>query len=199
MPAYGRKAVFFWQGANRPLLHILFVKEHTMLKQYLEAGRIVATHGIRGEVRMEPWCDSAEFIRPLRRFYRADGSVMEVESSRVHKGMLLVKFKGVDTATQGDLLRGVVLSLDRNDVSLPQGRYFVQDLLGASVQDANSGRVYGKIEEIFQTAASDVYRVRDEAGKDHLLPAVEAMLVSTDVEAGQVLVRPVKGIFDDED
>ena len=115
-----------------------------MLKQYLEAGRIVATHGIRGEVRMEAWCDSAEFIRPLRRFYRADGSVMEVESSRVHKGMLLVKFKGVDTATQGDLLRGVVLSLDRNDVSLPQGRYFVQDLLGASVQDADSGRVYGK-------------------------------------------------------
>ena len=170
-----------------------------MIKQYLEAGRIVATHGIRGEVRVEPWCDSAEFIRPLRRFYRADHSLMEVESSRVHKGMLLVKFKGVETATQGDLLRGTVLLLDRADVRLPKGRYFVQDLLGLRVIDADTERVYGTINDIFQTAANDVYSVRDENGKDHLFPAVDAMLVSTDIEAGTVLVRPVKGIFDDED
>ncbi len=169
------------------------------MKQYLEAGKIVATHGIRGEVRIEPWCDSADFIADLRRFYRADGSVLEVESSRVHKSMLLAKFKGIDTVNQGDLLRGVVIYLNRDDVRLPRGRYFVQDLLGAQVEDADTGRVYGKIEEIFQTAANDVYRIRDDAGKDYLFPAVDAMIVSTDLEAGCVRVRPIKGIFDDAD
>lgn len=169
------------------------------MKQYLEAGKIVATHGIRGEVRIEPWCDSADFIAGLRRFYRADGSVLEVESSRVHKSMLLAKFKGIDTVNQGDLLRGVVIYLNRDDVRLPRGRYFVQDLLGARVEDAVTSRVYGKIEEIFQTAANDVYRIRDDAGKDYLFPAVDAMIVSTDLEAGCVRVRPIKGIFDDAD
>lgn len=169
------------------------------MKQYLEAGKIVATHGIRGEVRIEPWCDSADFIAGLRRFYRADRSVLEVESSRVHKSMLLAKFKGIDTVNQGDLLRGVVIYLNRDDVRLPRGRYFVQDLLGAQVEDADTGRVYGKIEEIFQTAANDVYRIRDDAGKDYLFPAVDAMIVSTDLEAGCVRVRPIKGIFDDAD
>lgn len=169
------------------------------MKQYLEAGKIVATHGIRGEVRIEPWCDSADFIADLRRFYRADGSVLEVESSRVHKSMLLAKFKGIDTVNQGDLLRGVVIYLNRDDVRLPRGRYFVQDLLGARVEDADTGRVYGKIEEIFQTAANDVYRIRDDVGKDYLFPAVDAMIVSTDLEAGCVRVRPIKGIFDDAD
>lgn len=169
------------------------------MKQYLEAGKIVATHGIRGEVRIEPWCDSADFIADLRRFYRADGSVLEVESSRVHKSMLLAKFKGIDTVNQGDLLRGVVIYLNRDDVRLPRGRYFVQDLLGAQVEDADTSRVYGKIEEIFQTAANDVYRIRDDAGKDYLFPAVDAMIVSTDLEAGCVRVRPIKGIFDDAD
>ena len=117
-----------------------------MIKQYLEAGRIVATRGIRGEVRVEPWCDSAEFIRPLKRFYKTDNTLMEVESSRVHKGMLLVKFKGVETATDGDLLRGTVLLLDRADVRLPKGRYFVQDLLGASVEDADTGPPTAELE-----------------------------------------------------
>lgn len=170
------------------------------MKQYLEAGKIVATHGIRGEVRIEPWCDSADFIADLRRFYRADGSVLEVESSRVHKSMLLAKFKGIDTVNQGDLLRGVVIYLNRDDVRLPRGRYFVQDLLGARVEDCRYRPACTvKIEEIFQTAANDVYRIRDDAGKDYLFPAVDAMIVSTDLEAGCVRVRPIKGIFDDAD
>lgn len=169
------------------------------MKQYLEAGKIVATHGIRGEVRIEPWCDSADFIARLRRFYRTDGSALEVENSRVHKSMLLVKFKGIDTVNQGDLLRGAVVLLNRDDVHLPHGRYFVQDLLGARVEDADTGRTYGKIEEIFQTAANDVYRILDDAGKEYLFPAVDAMIVSTDLETGCVRVRPIKGIFDDAD
>ena len=107
-----------------------------MKKQFLEAGRIVGTHGVRGEMRVEPWCDSAEFLKKLKRLYfdegRADAGLV---ASRVHKSFLLVRLEGVENATQADLYRGRVLYLDRNDVRLPENRYFVSDLIGLSVDE----------------------------------------------------------------
>ncbi len=166
-----------------------------MKKQFLEAGRIVGTHGVRGELRVEPWCDSAEFLHRLKRLYfdggRTDAGLV---SSRVHKSMLLVRLAGVDTATKGDLYRGKTLYLDRDDVRLPENRYFIEDLLGLSVVDDATGQVYGEIAEVFETGANSVYRIRN-GENEYFFPAVDPMIAATDIEGGVLRVRPIPGIF----
>lgn len=170
-----------------------------MKKQFLEAGRIVGTHGVRGEMRVEPWCDSAEFLKKLKRLYfdegRADAGLV---ASRVHKSFLLVRLEGVENATQADLYRGRVLYLDRNDVRLPENRYFVSDLIGLSVIDDATGTVYGTVQDVFETGANNVYRIAGPAGEEYLFPAVDEMIARTDIDGGKLFVRPIPGIFRDE-
>lgn len=171
-----------------------------MGKEFLEAGKIVGTHGIRGELRVEPWCDSADFLTGFKTLYWNGGETpVKVLGARVHKSLVLMKLEGVESATQGDLLRGKVLYLARKDAKLPEGRYFIQDLIGMKVQDAETGVVYGKVQEVFQTGANDVYRIQGENGKEYLFPAVDAMIAETSLEKGVILVRPIPGIFDSEE
>lgn len=172
-----------------------------MLQQFLEAGRIVGTHGIRGELRVEPWCDSAEFLSRFATLYwDADGnSPVRVVSARPHKRLLLVCLEGVESATQGDTLRGRVLYLRRADVRLPGGVWFVQDMLGLSILDADTGKEYGKLTDVLKTGANDVYEVTSPEGKQYLVPSIPQVVLERDPAAGFIKIRPIKGIFDDED
>ena len=171
-----------------------------MKNPFLEAGRVVGTHGIRGELRVEPWCDSARFLTGFSEFYWDGGKEkVKVVSSRPHKNLLLLKLEGIDTVEQGDALRGRVLFLNRKDVKLPEGRFFVQDLIGLSAVDADDGRVYGKVTDVFPTGSNDVYQVTDEDGKNYLVPAIRDVVVRVDVDAGVMELRPMRGIFDDAD
>lgn len=171
-----------------------------MLKQFLEAGRIVGTHGVRGELRVEPWCDSAAFLTGFRTLYWDHGAAeVRVKSARPHKSLLLLTIEGCNSATEGDLLRGKILYLNRDDVKLPEGKYFIQDMIGLSVLDADTGKKYGILTEVLKTGANDVYQVEDADGKQYLVPVIPDVVVSTDVEAGELRIRPLRGIFDDED
>ena len=171
-----------------------------MKNPFLEARRDVGTHGVRGELRVEPWCDSARFLTGFSEFYWDGGKEkVKVVSSRPHKNLLLLKLEGIDTVEQGDALRGRVLFLNRKDVKLPEGRFFVQDLIGLSAVDADDGRVYGKVTDVFPTGSNDVYQVTDEDGKNYLVPAIRDVVVRVDVDAGVMELRPMRGIFDDAD
>jgi 16S rRNA processing protein RimM len=123
---------------------------------------------------------------------------VQVKSSRVHKSLLLVTLEGVTSIEQGDALRGRVLYIDRKDARLPKGRYFITDLIGISVFDADTNRCYGKISEVFQTGANDVYQITDDQGKQYLIPVIEPVVLQTDIENRTMTIRPIKGIFDDE-
>ena len=172
-----------------------------MLKQYLEAGKIVGTPGVRGELRIEPWCDSPQFLAKLKTLYwDAQGQKpVRVISSRPHKNLLLAVLEGCSSATEGDLLRGKILYLDRADVKLPADRYFIQDIVGLSVEDADSGRVYGTVTDVLRTGANDVYQVTDNDGKEYLLPVIPDVVVKTEIGEGKLLIRPIRGIFEDAD
>lgn len=172
-----------------------------MRKEYLEAGRIVGTHGVRGELRMESWCDDPAFLRGVKTLYwDSDGAQkVTVQHSRVHKSFLLLTLEGVTSATMGDTLRGKVLYFKKSDVALPQGRVFVQDLLQCEVYDEETGRLYGRVTDVITTGANDVYEITDGQGKTYLFPAVPAMIGTMDVENGRMTVRPIGGIFDDAD
>lgn len=170
-----------------------------MKKQFLEAGRIVGTHGLRGEIRVECWCDSPDFLAGFRTLYFDEGEVKLKVKSRPHKNIVLSKLEDVDTVEDAEKLRGRVLYINRYDVRLPEGRNFIQDLIGCRVLDADDDSVeYGVITDVFRTGANDVYTVKKD-DKEFLVPVVDSIVIEKNVDGGFVLVRPIKGLFSDED
>ena len=162
------------------------------MKQKLEAGQIVNTHGVRGAVRIKPWCDSAEFLLGLGRFF-IDGEEHRVLRSSVHKGMLLCELEGVDTLEKAIALKGRTVWLSRQDVQLEQGRHFVQDLLGLPVIDEREG-LLGRLADVLNLPASDVYVVHGEDGRQWMIPVVDEFVKSVDPAAGEIRVRIIEGM-----
>ncbi|MBC3517040.1 16S rRNA processing protein RimM [Neobittarella massiliensis] len=166
------------------------------MKKFLEVGKIVATQGIRGEVRVQPWCDSPAFLLDFDTLYRQDGTAMEVQRARVQKNIVIVKFAGIERIEDGQPYIGTVLYIDRDDAQLPEGSYFVQDLLGLEVYDADTGARYGEVVEVSQTGANDVYHVKD-GDKLRLVPAIKEVVLDIDFAGGSMRIRPLEGLFDD--
>ena len=166
------------------------------MKRFLEIGKIVAVQGLKGDVRVEPWCDSAEFLCEFDTLYFDKGNTpVEIEKARPHKNIVLVKIKGTDTVEAAQMLRGKILYMDREDVELDAGCYFVQDLIGLEVIDNDDGTVYGKLSEVKETGANDVYIVKN-GEKEYLIPAIPDVIISTDIENGKMLIHKLDGLFD---
>lgn len=171
-----------------------------MKKQFLETGKIVGTHGIKGELRIDPWCDSPEFLSYFNRLYLDDKGETFIEvKCRPHKNVALCKVKGIDTIDNAEKLRGKIVYMDRNDIMLEDGVNFVQDLIGLEVRDYQEDKCYGKLTDVIYTGANDVYEITDKDGKKYLAPVIEDVIVETNIDEGYVLIKPMKGIFDDED
>lgn len=172
-----------------------------MQKPYLEAGKFVSTHGVLGELKAYPYCDGPEFLCGFEQFYLSPegGSPVRVETARVHKNITLVKLAGVDSVEAARVFINKMFYIHRSQVTLPQGRYFIQDLIGCAVKDADTGALYGTITDVTNNGASDIYAIRKENGQTALFPAVDAFLGETDVQAGVVTVRPIEGMFTDAD
>ncbi len=170
-----------------------------MVKQYLETGRIVGTHGVRGEMRVEPWSDSPESLCRLKALYLDGGKKkLDIVSIRPHKSMILLKVRGVDSMEAAQAMRGTVLFLNRDDVQLEEGRHFVQDLIGLKVLDADSGKQYGELTDVSRTGANDVYHLRSADGKETLIPAIPDVVICIDLEEGVMEIRPLRGLFDED-
>lgn len=171
-----------------------------MKKQFLDSGKIVGTHGIKGEVRIDPWCDSPEFLCAFKKLWLDENGTEFIEvKSRPHKNITLTKIKGVDTIEAAEKYRGKVVYINRDDINLAEGVHFVQDLIGLEVKDADNGKVYGKISDVLRTGANDVYEIKDADGKTYLAPVIDDVVKEINVNDGYVLIVPMKGIFDDED
>lgn len=167
-----------------------------MKKEYLEAGKIVTTHGIRGEVKIMPYTDSPELLAEFDRlFIGKDHEEVFIERSRVFKNTVIAKIEGVDTPEAAEKLRNKVLYMHRDDLELDEDTYFIQDLIGLEVRDADTQQVYGKIIDVMQTGANDVYVIKGE-DKEYLVPAIADVVVSTDVDGGVMIIRPLDGLFD---
>ena len=169
-----------------------------MKEKYIETGKIVGTHGIRGEVRVQPWCDSPDFLVAFKTLYLdKNGTALKIKASRVHKNIVLMKLEGVDTIEQAEAFRNKVLFLDREDAALPEGVFFQCDLLGCEVYDVDTNERLGEICEVSQTGANDVWHIKRE-NKEYLIPSIPDVVINVDIDEGKVLIRPLKGIFDDE-
>ena len=161
-----------------------------MKKQFLEIGKIVATQGIRGEVRVQYYCDSAEVLCDFDTLYLDKGkTAVNVTRAFPHKNVVVMKFEGIDRIEQAQPLIGKLLYLDRDDAELEEGLYFIQDIIGLTVKDADTGAVYGRITD----------SIRKEDGSELLFPCIDEVVLKTDIDAGEMIIRPLPGLFDDAD
>ncbi len=168
------------------------------MKEFIETGKIVNIHGLRGEVKIMPWSDDPEFICEFDILYLGkDKKLLQIENARVHKNMVLAKFKGIDTPEAANLLRNNIIYIDRNDVELEEGTYFIQDLIGLKVINADTNEEYGNVTDVFQTGANDVYEVKN-GDKIVLIPAIPDVIVNIDIENSVLMIRPLEGLFDED-
>ena len=165
-----------------------------MDKRFLEAGEVVGTHGIQGEVKILPWADGPEFLLGFKTLY-LNGKPYAVRSSRVHKTCVLAKLEGVDTPEQATLLRKQVVTVDRTGVKLPDGAVFIADLIGCRALD-DDGSEFGKITDVLTMPSSDVYVVKGE--KTYMIPAVKAFVREVNVAEGFVRLHLIEGMATDE-
>jgi len=171
---------------------LVFRWENNMKKQFLEAGQIANTHGIQGEVKIVPWCDSPEFLCGFDLLY-IDGQPVRLLSSRIHKSNVLATLEGVNDINAAMLLKGKTVCIDRKDAVLPPGRHFISDLIGLTVLDADSGETLGVLEDVLTPPAHHVYVVKGE--HSYMIPAVDEFLVETNLEGGYIRVRPIEGMM----
>lgn len=168
------------------------------MKKLLESGKIVNIHGLKGEVKVMPWCDSPEFLCECDILYIGkDKKPFTVESARSHKNMTLIKFEGIDTPEAANALRNNIVYIDRNEFELEEGTYFIQDIIGLCVRDADTGKEYGTVKDVLQTGANDVYEINN-GEKTYLIPAIEQVVIKTDIENSEMLIRPLEGLFDED-
>ena len=163
-----------------------------MKEPYIQAGRIVNTHGVRGEVRIEVWLDSPAYLKTFPRIF-VDGREKKILSAFVHKQFLVALLEGIPDVNAAMPLKGKTIAVARADARLPKGAYFLQDLIGAEVRSENGAPV-GILTDILEKPASEIYVVTDSEGNEHLIPAVPAFVLSADADAGVVTVRLIEGM-----
>ncbi|MDE6280890.1 MAG: ribosome maturation factor RimM [Oscillospiraceae bacterium] len=160
------------------------------MNEFLDCGQIVNTHGIHGEVRIVPWADSPEFLRRFSTLY-ADGIPIRVMSSRVHKGSVIAKLDGVDTVEQAMLLKGKTVQIRRTDAKLPEGSFFLADIIGLPVVD-ESGQKLGVLREVLSPSVQQVYVV--DGQREIMIPAVPEFILETNIADGYIKVRLIEGM-----
>lgn len=162
-----------------------------MKLQFLEAGEIVTTHGVRGEVKVLPWADSPEFLLDFNRVMIGTKEY-KVQQCRVQKSCNLVKLAGVDSMEDAQLLRGKILQVYREDA--PKGLIFAAELVG--IQVYADGALIGQLTEVLDYPGNKVYVVEGEY--EYMIPAVKAYILSTDLDENRMEVRLIEGMRTDE-
>lgn len=163
-----------------------------MKLQFLQAGQIVTTHGVKGEVKVLPWADGPEFLADFSRV-RISGREYRVESCRIQKNCNLIKLQGVDTVEAGQALRDKIVEIYRCDA--PADTVFAAELIGVTVME--DGKELGEVTDVLDYPGNKVYVVK--GAYEYMIPAVREFVLSIDVEQNKMEVRLIKGMRSDED
>jgi 16S rRNA processing protein RimM len=151
-------------------------------------------------MKVQLWCDSPDFFKNIKNLYFNNGNEkINLKNIRIQKNMGIIKIDGVDTPEQAVNFRNKILFIDRNDIELEEGSYFIQDLIGMKVIDADTNKEYGIIDDVSETGANDVYHIKASDGKYYYIPAIPDVVIKTDIYSNTMTIRPLKGLFDDED
>lgn len=162
-----------------------------MTKQHLEAGKVTSTHGVRGEVRIQPWTNSPEFLCGFKTLY-IDGAPLKVLLSRPHKTGVITLFEGVDSIDAAVRLKNKTVYIDRSDAHLEAGEHFISDLIGLSAIDDVTGEELGKISEIITLHPNNVYVINGK--REILVPAVPEFVKKINLDEGRITFSLIEGM-----
>lgn len=169
------------------------------MEDLLRVGVIANTHGIRGEVKVFPTTDEKERFKDLKKVILDMGKeqkVLEIQSVRFFKNLVILKFKGIDNINDIEMCKGKDLLVTREDaVPLEEGEYFIADLLDLDVYSDEDEKI-GVLYDVMQTGANDVYVVKTEEGKEILLPAIDECILDIDLEESRMTVHIMEGLLD---
>lgn len=168
-----------------------------MKKEFIEAGKIVGTHGVRGMVRIMPWADNGEFLCGFNTLYLSEETPLIISQIKPHGNVVIAQIKNIDSIEKAEKLRNKVVYIKRSDANIPEGRYFVSELIGCTVKDYENGSCYGTITDVSGTGANDVWHIKKD-DKEYLLPAVNDVVKRVDIDSEIIEIIPMKGIFEDE-
>ncbi|MCL2698211.1 MAG: ribosome maturation factor RimM [Oscillospiraceae bacterium] len=167
------------------------------MEKYIEILEITKPHGLKGEMRAKYYCDEPDEIAEFDTLYLgADKKPVKLVSWRLQKNIAVIELGDINTVEQAQKLAGTLIYIDREDVELDEDVWFVRDLIGLDVYDADTGVHYGAVEEILQNAPTDVYCLRSTEGRQLLFPAIPEVLIDVNVEKRKILIRPLEGLFD---
>ena len=168
------------------------------MKQYLEIGKINNTHGLCGEVKMLMWCDDIDYIKQLKTVYLDDEGKkpLTLLSARQQKNVAILKFAEITTIDSAEELKNKVLYCNRDDAVIDDDVHYLADIIGCVVVDVDTNEEYGKITDVLNYGASDIYDV-ERNGKHTLIPAIDDVVVEIDTENQTVRIKPMKGLFDE--
>lgn len=167
------------------------------MTKYLEIGQIVNTFGIKGMIKVKPFTDNIERFNNLEKIYiknKSGQTEYKIQEIKYHKNMVLIKFEGIENPEQADLLRNSYLIVDREtEEPLEPGRYYIVDMIGLDVF-TDDNEYLGKLEDIYNTGSNDIYVVKNELGKQVLLPAIEDVIKNIDMDNKKVIVHLIPGL-----
>lgn len=167
------------------------------MQKNLEIGQIVNVFGIKGYVKVNPFVDDISRFDDLEKVYvkrNKELKEMEVEDVKYHKGMVLLKFKGVDRVEDAEIFRNSYLEVDReNAIKLEEGEFFIVDLIGMDVI-TDENKFLGKLEDVFNTGSNDIYVVKSSDGKQILLPAISDVVKEINIKENKIIVHLLEGL-----
>ena len=167
-----------------------------MKDDLLEIGKIVNTHGIRGEVKIQPWCDEPELFDELEYLF-IEGEKYNIVRNRFHKTCQIVQLENVNSIDYAERFKNQIVYINRDALELPEGRYYIADIEGLTVKEQN-GRILGVVDEIIKTGSNDVYSLKDTFNKKPvLIPVIEGVVLETNIDGGYIVVKLPEGLIDD--
>lgn len=165
--------------------------------QEMEIGKIVNTHGLKGHVKVEPWCDGIETFEYLDSIF-IKGTEYNIESVKPHKNIFLLKLKNIDDINVAEGLKGAIITADREKLPpLPEGTYYITDIIGLEVYEDE--KYIGKISDWIETGSNNVYVIKRPKGKDVLIPAIDDVIKKIDIENKTMSVKLLEGLMEDDD
>ena len=167
------------------------------MQKYLECGKIVNTHGVKGAVKLESWCNTPADLAELKRIFVQNGNQMKelsVKHASVFKQFVIAELDGVNDFDSALALKNTVVYASREDFELEDGDYFIADIIGLPVIDVNTDTVYGTLADVINRGASDIYVIKTPNG-EKMIPAVDEFVKNVDLEKG-IFIAPIEGMFD---
>lgn len=168
-----------------------------MKQEYFEIGQIVNTFGIKGFVKVNPFTDDMHRFEELKSVLvikNKESIEMHIEEVKLHKNVVLIKFKGIEDINMAEKYKGCYIKIKREDArKLPKDTYFIADLIGIKVYDDN-GNLLGKVDDIYNNKVHDVYVIKDDLGKQILLPSTKEVIKQIDIDNDRIIVHLLDGL-----